>query len=185
MKRGGLATTSLVLGIIGVVLGVIPFVNFGAYPFAVLAIIFGLIALSWGKAKAGLILGVIGLAATIIWTVVIGTVFNNAVSNPHTVVYSVTGTIGKADVQYYSSDASGSSKQQSQDSVPLPFTKTVTVKGDFSGFDVEANTHIGLGNSPRGTLACTISVDGKIVSRDSSDGDADVVACDGTGFSGN
>ena len=153
-------------------------------PAVVLAIIFGIIAIRWGKAKAGLILGVIGLVATIVWSVVIGTVFNNAVNKKHTVVYSVTGSIGTADIQYYSSDASGHNDQQTRKSVPLPFSKTVTVKGDFSGFDILANTPIAL-SRPNGSLACTITVDGKVVSHDTASGTGDVVSCDGTGYDGN
>ena len=183
-KRGGLATASLVLGIIGLILAVIPFANYVAYPLVILAIIFGLIAIRWGKAKAGLVLGVVGLVATIIWSVAIAGAFNDATSKPHTVVYKVTGTVPKADVSYYTSDGSGNDTNRSQDGVSLPFTKTVTVKGDFSGFILQANTPMTL-NAPKGTLACTLSVDGKIVSRDSAKGSMNLVSCDGSGYDGN
>jgi Mycobacterium membrane protein len=183
-KRGGLATASLVLGIIGLVLAVIPGANFVAYPLVVLAIIFGLIAIRWGKAKAGLVLGIVGLVATIIWTVAIGTAVNDAVNRSHTVVYSVKGTIGTADISYYSSDSTNNDNQISTDRVPLPWSKAIKVKGDLSIFDVTANTHIAL-HSKSGTLSCTLSVDGKVVSRDSAHGDGNFVSCDGNGYSGN
>jgi hypothetical protein len=180
-KHGGLATASLVLGIIGLVLAIIPGANFVAYPLVVLAIIFGLIAIRWGKAKAGLVLGSVGLVATIIWTVAIGTAVNDAVNNPHTVVYNVTGTIARADVSYYSSDTSNHDQQRSTDNAPLPWSKTITVKGDLSAFEVTANTHVGL-HSKSGRLSCSLSVDGKVVSQDSSNGDGAFVSCDGTGY---
>src|SRR5206468_1860760 len=85
-KRGGLATSALVLGIIGFIMAVIPFVNFVAYPLVILAIVFGLFAFRWGKAKAGFILGVLGLVATIVWTAAIAGAFDDAVNKPHTVV---------------------------------------------------------------------------------------------------
>lgn len=180
-KRGGLATASLVLGIIGLILAIIPFANFAAYPLVILAIIFGLLAVRWGKAKAGLILGAVGLVATIIWSVAIGSVFNDAVNRQHTVIYSVTGTIGKADISYYSSDSSNNDNQVSIDDVPLPWSQTVKVKGDLSSFDVTANAPFTV-NSTRGGLACTLTVDGKIVSRDSANGDGGLVTCAGTGY---
>lgn len=182
-KRNGLATASLVLGIVGLVLAVIPFANFAAYPLVILAVVFGLVAFKWGKAKAGLVLGIVGLIATITWSAAIGSVFNNAVNKSHTVAYSVTGTIGKADISYESSDSSSSDHQSSTDNVPLPWTKTISVKGDISIFMVTANTHIGP-NTSSGQLSCTLSVDGKVVSTDSQNGDADFVTCSGTGYQG-
>jgi hypothetical protein len=80
-KHGGLATASLVLGIIGLVFGCIPGVNFVAFPIVVLAIIFGAIAFKWGKAKAGLILGALGLIAAILWSVAIAGAFDHAKKN--------------------------------------------------------------------------------------------------------
>jgi hypothetical protein len=106
---------------------------------------------------------------------------NKAVNNPHTVVYTVTGTIGHADITYYSNDGTNTSQSASADKQPLPWTKTITIKGDFSGFDVSANTSLTL-TSKAGTLACAITVDGKSVSTDTASGSADFVSCDGTGF---
>ncbi|MGG2201874.1 hypothetical protein [Paenibacillus validus] len=59
----GLATAALVCGIIGLVLGLIPFFGWFMLPLWVLAIIFGYIGMKKpikaGMAKAGLIIGVI------------------------------------------------------------------------------------------------------------------------------
>ena len=137
-----------------------------------------------GQGEGGLILGVVGLVATVIWSVAIGSVFNDAVNKPHSVVYSVEGTIGKADISYYSSDGSNNDNQVSTDNVALPWSKTIKVKGDLSSFVVTASTHIGM-HLKSGKLSCTVSVDGKIVSRDSARGSGNIVTCDGTGYSGN
>lgn len=61
-REGGMATTSLVLGLIAFILGIIPFLGWFMFPLAMLAIIFGAIALQKnqkrGFAIAGLALGV-------------------------------------------------------------------------------------------------------------------------------
>jgi hypothetical protein len=68
-QHGGLATASLVLGIVGLVAGIIPGLCwFVGWPCGALAIIFGGIAWKlWGKAKAGLILGVLAVIAGAVW----------------------------------------------------------------------------------------------------------------------
>jgi hypothetical protein len=184
-KRGGLATAALVLGIIGFIMAVIPFVNFAAYPVVVLAIIFGLFAFRWGKGKAGLILGVLGLVATILWTIGIAGAFHDAVNKPHTVVYRVTGTgqVIRADVTYYSNDGSNRSSSISSDNQKLPFNKTVVVKGDFSDFVLTANTPI-TATTSKGTLSCELLVDGNVVSTDKSSGSVSLVTCSGSGYGG-
>jgi hypothetical protein len=185
-KRSGLGTAALVLGIIGFVMAVIPFVNFAAYPIVVLAIIFGLIAFRWGKAKAGFILGVLGLIATIAWTAAITSAADDAVNKEHTVAYQVTGTgqVTKADVSYWANDGSNKSSSISQDGQALPFSKTVKVKGSLSAFVLSANTSVSSGAAPKGTLSCSLSVDGKVVSTDHSSGSASFVSCTGSGYDG-
>lgn len=109
----------------------------------------------------------------------------DATSKPHTVVYTVnsTGKVSKADISYYTSDGSNHSSNVSADGQPLPWTKTVTVKGDLSGFILTANTPI-TGNAAKGTLACSLSVDGKVVSTDKSSGSVSLVTCSGSGYDG-
>ncbi|WP_375492322.1 hypothetical protein [uncultured Jatrophihabitans sp.] len=82
-KHAGLATAALVVGIIGFVFACVPFLNYVAYPLVLLAIVFGLIAFKWGKAKAGAILGVLGLVATILWSVAIAGAFDDATNDVH------------------------------------------------------------------------------------------------------
>lgn len=66
----GLAITSLVLGIVGVVAGFCPFTFFWlGYILAILAIIFGAVGRKHGLGKAGLILGIVAFAASLFMTV--------------------------------------------------------------------------------------------------------------------
>jgi hypothetical protein len=105
---------------------------------------------------------------------------NDATSKSHDVVYKVGGT-GKANITWAQSDGSGKSKSESADSVPVPWTKSFTIKGDFSGFDVAA-TASNLNKSV--TLTCEITVDGKTVSTDKASGAIAAVSCFGSGSDG-
>lgn len=68
-KKSGLATASMVLGIIGIVLSFIPIINNVAFVLGILAIIFGIIPLvkkaGKGKAIAGLVLGILAVVITL------------------------------------------------------------------------------------------------------------------------
>lgn len=129
---------------------------------------------------------VIVVVIIIIIATAISSAVKDATSKPHTVLYKVTGTgpITKADVSYYTSDGSNNSSNISQDGQSLPFTKMVTVKGDLSGFVLTANTPIAATTSPKGTLSCSLSVDGKVVSTDHSSGSVSLVTCSGSGYNG-
>lgn len=69
VKKSGLATASLVLGIIGVVLSFIPIINNIAFVLGILAFVFGLITLikkiGKGKSIAGLVLGILAIIITL------------------------------------------------------------------------------------------------------------------------
>lgn len=79
-KHGGMAVAALVLGIIGLIFSCIPAIGwFVGFPCDVLAIIFGAIAWKgWGKAKAGVITGAIGIIIVVIWTVAIANAAHHA-----------------------------------------------------------------------------------------------------------
>lgn len=66
----GLAITSLVLGIVGIIVGFCPFTFYLGYLLAILAIVFGIIGRKHGFGIAGLILGCVALIASIIMTFV-------------------------------------------------------------------------------------------------------------------
>lgn len=96
-ERGGLATASLVCGIIGVLLAWIPFLVVGGVVLAILALVFGIKTLrrgttvggAHGKSIAGVVLGVIGLAlavlGTILSVVVVREVLEFVDPAPHTI----------------------------------------------------------------------------------------------------
>jgi len=81
---GGLATASMVIGIIGLILAFIPIIGFVSWILAPLAIIFGGIALfgairegrKLGSSIAGLVTGLLALLLCIMW----GAAFTAAVS---------------------------------------------------------------------------------------------------------
>ena len=67
--NSGLATASMVLGIIGIVMSFIPIINNIAFFLGIIAVIFGAICLfkktGKGKAIAGLILGILAVVITL------------------------------------------------------------------------------------------------------------------------
>lgn len=80
--RNGLGTTALVLGIVGIIFAIIPFLFWLGGVLGLLALIFGIIgssragkglATNKGMAVTGLVLGVVSIVVSIAWTVVIAT----------------------------------------------------------------------------------------------------------------
>lgn len=64
-RKSGFSVTGLVLGIIGIVFSIIPFINLLAYVMGILAFVFGLVAIikkeTKGMAVAGLTLGILAI----------------------------------------------------------------------------------------------------------------------------
>lgn len=120
------------------------------------------------------------LVVIIIVITAIASAAHDATSKPHDVVYTIGGT-GKADITYSSIDGSGKQVSQSAEGVQIPWSKSFTIKGDFSGFDVTASS-VSLDKSV--TLTCEITVDGKVVSTDHATGHAAGVSCIGSGYDG-
>lgn len=90
----------------------------------------------------------------------------------HTVVYKVTGT-SKAGSLTYNTD--GSTTLQQETSAKLPWSKTLTVKGSL--FQIyQLSVQNGLGQ--KGTVTCTIEVDGKVVKTATGTGEAAIASCD-------
>lgn len=94
-KKSGLATAGLVLGIIAIVGAWIPFLNIVSIILAVLALIFGGIALaqkkSTGKAIAGLILGVVSIIVAVYMLSAATTAIDEAVNSTGTTSNGSTG----------------------------------------------------------------------------------------------
>jgi hypothetical protein len=98
---------------------------------------------------------------------------NDANNQKHTIVYTVTGS-GTPSITYAAYD-NGNSGTSQISNAPLPWTKTIKGSGLFNSYSVIAT----LGSSG-GTVACTISVDGKLVSSHSSSGTFSSADCTGS-----
>lgn len=108
---------------------------------------------------------------------------DKAVHASHTVTYQVTGTAKNVHIDYNTSDGSGKSVSQSLDVKTLPWSLTVAVKGDLSDFDVIADQVDVSGAT--GTLACNLTVDGKVASTDQAAASSvGTVDCYGNGYQG-
>lgn len=75
-KGNGLSVTAMVLGIVGLVLFLVPFIP---YPLAILAVVFGIIGMKnpvgKGMAVTGLVTGLITLGLKILWNVFWASIF--------------------------------------------------------------------------------------------------------------
>jgi lysylphosphatidylglycerol synthetase-like protein (DUF2156 family) len=88
MKNDGLSITSMILGIVGLVLTFVPGLNFIGIVCGILAIVFGIISKNkiqssngeltgLGMAKAGLILGIVTLGLFILTLVACGAILSS------------------------------------------------------------------------------------------------------------
>ena len=98
---------------------------------------------------------------------------NDANNQKHTIVYTVTGS-GTANITYYAFDNGNTGTSQVGDA-PLPWTKTITGSGLFNSYSVIATV-----GASGGTVACTLSVDGKKVSSHSASGAFSSADCTGS-----
>lgn len=178
------STAALTLGIIGLVLAFIPFVNYISGIFALIGLILAIIGVTKKKAKSVAAL-VISLIAGIMAIVMIFTytgMFFSSVSDsikktekenntPVSVVYEVDGTSTDSTITYstYSNGTSGSEQASNQS---LPFTKTVTGTKGWSGY-----TLTGSNGNENTSISCKITVDGKVVSQQTSTGAYSTVTC--------
>lgn len=118
----------------------------------------------------------LALVAVIIVIVVVavGVAVNKGVNNPHTVIYSITGNGQAADITYATFNGNGTSGEQQDSGAALPWSKTVTGKGDFSDFTLSAQGSINGGGT---SISCSITVDGKVKATQTSTGQYSVVSC--------
>ena len=121
-----------------------------------------------------LLMGVVVLFGGCIAIVAGGTkAVNDANNQKHTIVYTVTGN-GTANITYAAYDNGNTGTSQVGDA-PLPWTKTITGSGLFNSYSVIATV-----GSNGGTVACTLSVDGKKVSSHSASGAYSSADCSGS-----
>lgn len=84
--------------------------------------------------------------------------------------YEITGDSGAAQNVTYSINQG----QQQETNVGLPWSKEFTADQGFQTFVVNAQ------NSGTGSISCTITVDGKVINQQTSNGQYAVVMCSGS-----
>lgn len=122
----------------------------------------------------GAILVVIAVVVVVLLIALIGKGVDTVtkdVKQSHSVVYKVTGTATKVDVTY-TNDGGTSTEQQANQKVP--FTKKLTIPGDFfQVYQVMAQN-----NGAKGSVTCEILLDGKSVKKATSSGQYSIASCD-------
>ncbi|GLK17152.1 DUF4190 domain-containing protein [Herbiconiux flava] len=201
LKKGnGLGIASLIVGGLALLGSFIPFLNYATGFIAFVGLVLGAIALflkgrSKGIAIAGTIVSFVALILSIILAVVYTAGFASAVSDsidevqasssaaaavPVSVKYEVTSSLPTVDVTY-STYTNGSSGTESSNGLPAPFVKEFTVEtGD--AFDYTSFLLTGSTSTDSGTVTCTITVDGEVVSTQTAEGQFAFVTCSSSDF---
>ncbi|WP_051298741.1 DUF4190 domain-containing protein [Arthrobacter castelli] len=173
----GMAITSLVFGIVAVVLCLIPFVGFISIVGGLVAVVLGIIALvkkkpGRGMSIAGIIMGAVGAVIAVIITIVSIWAINagmESMSEPRQVEYIVT-TNGPAEVQYFDGDGTATEQITGDWTQQINFTgpplSTVTV--------VPADSADGSAQ-----VSCEIIVNGESVAEQQAGGSGAMAACTG------
>lgn len=195
-RRGLIA---LILGIVAVVLAVLPFASYIAWLVGIAAIVLGVLAvIRPGLPKragiAGIVLGAVAVILSVVLSIVYTVLFALAAAggatrgydpqgagapvggsgSAHTVVYSVTGDDRATAIAYYSVSGGQSGQSTLQDQA-LPWSKTVTVRGTLTTAS-SVLTVVGQ-NAGSGTIACSITLDGKVVSEQTGEGRNSTAQC--------
>ncbi|ACU40441.1 DUF4190 domain-containing protein [Actinosynnema pretiosum subsp. pretiosum] len=181
--QNGLATGSLVLGVVGLLLSFIPFIGVIAWPLVIVGLVLGLVAVSKltrnpanskGLAISGTVLSALGLVVCVLWLVGFGAAVGNANEQAEkevTVVYEVTGDAPSASVNY-SSYGDGTSEDVNEDITTLPWKKEVRTRGLFSGSSLMVSTGAG-----GGAVTCKVFVDGQEKKTATASGEFAIASC--------
>ena len=110
----------------------------------------------WALVLAGVVLGA-AIAGTVVGLVVGGGSGSNAADR--TITYSVTGCCANVNIVYGVPEHSRRSGTAEDKNVALPWSKTVIASGSLAGYSVSSGPGIS-----GGTVTCTISEDGTMVS---------------------
>lgn len=117
---------------------------------------------------------VVVIAVTLITS--IANAVDKGVNAAHTVTYDVTSDASTASVTYTQFNGNGTNGSEQANEAPVPFTKTVQAKGNFSAYSLVAQA------SPDATtITCKVTVDGKVKSQQTSTGPSAVVTCAANG----
>lgn len=98
---------------------------------------------------------------------------------PRTVTYDVTSDAGTAsNITYMTFNDGGSGTEQATDAA-VPFTKAVEIKED-GAFEMSIFSLTAQGSADATTITCKITVDGEVISEQTSTGQYAVVSCSGS-----
>lgn len=118
------------------------------------------------------VLAVLGIGGCVAFVGSVGNKIDKQTNETHTVVYKVTGTSKQASLTY---TTDGSTTTEQVASAPIPWSKSLTIKGGLL-----AIYQISAQNLGAGTVICSIEVDGKSVKTATGTGQAAIAACDYT-----
>lgn len=123
----------------------------------------------------GLSIFVLGSCTAII--IGAGVAVNNAVKKQHTIVYRVTGSTQTSDVTFSTFQEGTGHNGTAQDTgVSLPWTKTITVSGLFTSFNLTATV-----DADGGSVTCMITEDGRQLDNNTANGSFAAADCIATG----
>ena len=204
LKKGnGLGIAALVIGILSLVGAFIPFLNYATGFLAFIGLVLGVIALflkGRGKkaAVAGTILSLLAIILSVVMALAYTAAFASAVSDSIDtaqaedaaaadrdviVLYEVTGTSAAATITY-STYNDGSSGMEQATGKALPFSKEITVKagGDFDWSSYTLTVTNTTGDT--GDISCKITIDGEVISEQTSTGEYASAMCSTPSFGG-
>lgn len=132
----------------------------------------------WYKKKRWYFLAAI-LLTIILIVVVVSAAANKVVQQSttvHVVTYSVTGRGAAQNITYDTLQEGNGQQGEAQDSnVPLPWSKTIHASGLITSYVVSAT----VGQSG-GSVTCSITIDGKVVSKNTANGAFSTASCTGS-----
>lgn len=177
----GFATTGFVLGLVGLVVAVIPFLGLVALALVVPGLAFAGAGLARASrrqmprpraAAAGLTLSGLALAACLVWLAGIAHDLGDT-GGLATVSYQVTGTASPATIAYSAFGDGGSATNQETVGA-LPWSKEIHLNGALKGSSLIATT-----GANGGSVTCTVIVDGKQTRKSTASGPFAVASCSG------
>lgn len=176
VEKNNMATASLVLGIVTLVMAFLPVIGLIAFATGPLALIFGLMArrglpVGKGSMVAGLITGGVGLLISLVWAVVFTAIMGSAGST-YQDVRERSNQIHRVELIAESAAGTGMvnhgvrGDRITDADAQMPWSRTIEVTGnDWVTMAVHAPASDGLSS-----VTCRVLVDGNVVDEKTSDG---------------